>query len=74
MATRHTKPIDADVLDVLKRSTITPNSLTLPGQLERKLYDRTAKVIAAAISRAIHANSAAEGSKGSSGSAAGRTR
>lgn len=48
MATRHTKPIDADVLDVLKRSTITPNSLTLPGQLERKLYDRTAKVIAAA--------------------------
>lgn len=37
--------IDQDVLDVLNRSTITEKTLTLPAQLERKLYDRVMKVI-----------------------------
>lgn len=33
------------VLDVLKRSTIAGNVLTLPDQLSRPLYEQVAKVI-----------------------------
>ena len=39
--------IDADVLDVLARSRCEKNLLFLPEQLERKLYERTAKVMTA---------------------------
>ncbi len=48
MATRHTKPIDQDVMDVLNRSVISERSLKLPEQLDRKLYERTMKVITVA--------------------------
>jgi len=40
--------IDDDVLAVLNRSTITETALTLPDQLDRKLYEKVNKVIAAA--------------------------
>lgn len=48
MRTKHAITIDADVRDVLERSTMTGDSLTLPQQLDRALYEKVAKVITAA--------------------------
>lgn len=48
MAGRYAVSLADDVRDVLQRSTITPTTLALPGQLDRKLYERVAKVIEAA--------------------------
>lgn len=45
---KHEKQIPAEVLEVLKGSTITADTLTLPAQLNPKLYKDTMKVIAAA--------------------------
>jgi len=39
------RTIQPEVLEVLNRSIIMANSLQLPGQLERKLYEQTMKVI-----------------------------
>lgn len=46
-----TNTIPEDVLAVLRRSTLTANTLLLPSQLERKLYTATMKVIDAAGGR-----------------------
>jgi len=40
--------IDTDVLAVLTRATTEGNALTLTGQLDRKLYERTSKALEAA--------------------------
>lgn len=48
MSARYSVDLAADVRDVLMRSTITDSALALPGQLDRKLYERVAKVIEAA--------------------------
>jgi len=45
MAARHTVTLTPDVRCVLERSTITANSVTLPEQLERKLYESVNKVL-----------------------------
>lgn len=39
--------IDDDVMDVLRQMAVTGNVATLPGQLERKLYERTDKALKA---------------------------
>lgn len=44
----HTFKIDDDVREVLGRSTIIENRLVLPGQLDRKIYERVDKVLKAA--------------------------
>ncbi len=44
----HTLKIDEDVRMILGRSTIIGNRLVLPGQLDRKLYERVDKVLKAA--------------------------
>ena len=45
---RYAVTLSPDVRDVLERSVITATALTLPGQLDRGLYERVMKVIAAA--------------------------
>jgi predicted RNA methylase len=40
--------LDDDVLAVLSRATVSANALTLTGQLDRKLYERTNKALEAA--------------------------
>lgn len=40
-----TKPIPTNVLEVLKRCTCDGNKLTIPDQLERKLYQDTNKFL-----------------------------
>lgn len=49
MSARHTFTVPDEVRDVLARSTITATTVKLPdGQLERKLYEATNKVLTAA--------------------------
>ena len=40
--------VDQDIIAVLDRATVAGNALTLTGQLDRKLYERTAKALEAA--------------------------
>lgn len=40
--------IDAQILDVLSNAVINENALKLTGQLDRKLYEATNKVLLAA--------------------------
>ena len=40
--------VDSEVLSVLSRATTNGTALTLVGQLDRKLYERTNKVLEAA--------------------------
>ena len=48
MATNYRITLQDDVRDVLERSTITETALTLPSQLDRDLYVRVNKIVAAA--------------------------